>query len=516
MFLQVESTTRSRQRFIDVSNGNICCLRNRMALRICDFNGCNISCITSTRFIEFFVIKQSLIIYHNSDSSFACGAIDTLLSEGKQIFQRLISQSLIRIGSTSQRTRNLIRQRFIRARNLIGIGNLKCTQSGSLVRIFVNIIVLINYWRRRRFVDIGQVHSDISGCRNFTIRDSHLESPSRLCFIIKLTTIRNNKFVRSILELKRHIGWGCESQLIPIRVTSGGHLTDTFAIRPITSIRLLFWFRKGLSRNRRSIIFVLDIDHNFELLRRLFAATCNGFRFCCSIIRNCSINNILLLCRIIQRNSRIDLERCILVPILNNGESLFKGIIIRARNVHQIVGIRINVSFIVNVAYNNLATSKVALFHYRKDHFIFVISRNCRGIVNRNNINSSRVRIRSRGISASTIANNFITKRGILIAKFISFWRILKLAKITYNNFLISCNSLTIQSQSTCRRETCNDNSSKGLSIMFELEFIFRIILRERVLAIFIDFNNKQARNRRSNILTYDIDFVTLAIFIIT
>ena len=246
--------------------------------------------------------------------------------------------------------------------------------------------------------------------------------------------------------------------------------------------------------NRRRIVFVIDADCNCELIRS--QRTCNLRLFSSGIILNRSLDDKLTFGFCIERNTTIYLHR----TIRCHNKPRVSG------NLRENVGIHI---YFVRLILRSNRSYDSILGRMFCDREIEIIGR--RFIVYRNDINRSL--ILDRCIVTHSIANNFIFESRIAITKVICSRLINKLGKISYSNFLPCFNRGTIKSNSTlCRRRNARENNGcKFLCSMLELEFS----CSELMLGIFIDVNNKLARDRRSRIITYNVDFVTLIGFII-
>ena len=333
----------------------------------------------------------------------------------------------------------------------------------------------------------------------------NLQSPCRLSFKIKHATISNNKFVRTIVKLKRNTrSYDAVSQRITVRVFCSCNLANTRTARPIFSyIRsfiLFFSNSKGLVPNSRSIIFVLDSDRDRKLFRSL--RTVHNLCFCNGIIRYSRINNILILLTVINYSTALDLDRSVLVTQLADFKQVVECSIVTLIS-YQLIGVCIYISFVRNVCNDNRATS------YSMIQFIHGKSSigNRRFIVNRNYIHCSRV-FRRCVTTSRAITDNFILEGSVIITKFIGCSLVRKFAKICNSNSYTRASRskfCTIQNQGTLIRKAGYNNRSKILCSMLELEFSFS----ERMLFIFINIKFKGSLNRWEFIVTYNENFVS-------
>ena len=165
------------------------------------------------------------------------------------------------------------------------------------------------------------------------IRNDDFEFPASLCFVIKTTSIRDNKRFRSIRELKRNIFRRSYSkrQSIAIRVRSLD-IANTRAARPIATISLLFSNLKFLVVNDRVIVFVGNLDRNLELSRS--KRTRDFRRFSSSVVGNGRIDNVFLLDAVIQSRTGLYFDRCILVAQFDDFERAVESRVVTTRNIH--------------------------------------------------------------------------------------------------------------------------------------------------------------------------------------
>ena len=197
MFVQVERSTLCRNHFIDILNGNIRCLRNRKTSFILDSNRSQKRCIPLALYEEFFVIKQGSIPYLNRHSSCAIDIFRFL--KLKDIGQILFSGRCI--DGTGQGSRQGISQRI----PLIRIKDCKRANRFPCCRIFSDRIFTQQHQVFRAFIDVFDNHGNRSRSSKLTIRNLDFQRITRSGFMIKSTTILNNKFVRTIIKLKRSV-----------------------------------------------------------------------------------------------------------------------------------------------------------------------------------------------------------------------------------------------------------------------------------------------------------------------
>ena len=157
-----------------------------------------------------------------------------------------------------------------------------------------SFIVYVNF----RFLNVFDVHGNLGrGLSTLAIFYFDHECPSRFRFEIKLTSVRQDKFLGTIVELERNIGCNySKGQIITIGVRCGD-ISDEFTVRPIRSVRILFWNRKGLVGNDRVFVYGGYLDCNLELFRskRAFHYGC----FCGGVVLDRRIDDVFLLLDVI-------------------------------------------------------------------------------------------------------------------------------------------------------------------------------------------------------------------------
>ena len=268
--------------------------------------------------------------------------------------------------------------------------------------------------------------------------------------------------------------------------------------------------------NSRSIVFVLNLDGNLELIRGLNTTTSNRLSFCFSIIPNSSTDFVLFLCSVIQRHTGFYRDGCILIIQLADTKQTVKSSSIRTSHIsiassssHHRISVRILISFVGNICNYNRATRyrMIKFIHSKHD----ISSR--RLIINRNNIHSSRV-FRRCVTTSRAITDNFILEGSVIITKFIGCSLVRKFAKVSNSNSYTRASRskfCTIQNQGTLIRKGGYDNRSKRLRSMLEFEFF----LIEFMQFIFVNIKSKCSLNSRDLIITYNVNFISFTSFII-
>ena len=322
MFQQIERSSRSSMLFVDISNGNLRRYFDRI-LGIGDSNRHRIGGVRAIK--QSFVIKQSLILYNNLNGS--CTANISRFLDFENFAHVLSSRTAL---NTCQSTLQRVSQCFVCGRNLIVIEDFKFANNRTSLGIFCNRVFRLHVFGFRFFVHIRNVHRNRGRSRaSLTVRNDNLEFPYSLSFVIELASIRHDKFVRAVQELKRNIfrSINRKGERIIIRVCSRD-FAYSLTTRPIATISLFFCNGEFLRSNNRVIIFVLDFDSNLELFRS--QRTSLNTRFCSSIIRDSRIDDIFFLFAVIQNSAGLHLNSRISVSQLDNLEGVIKSIKIAA------------------------------------------------------------------------------------------------------------------------------------------------------------------------------------------
>ena len=323
-----------------------------------------------------------------------------------------------------------------------------------------SFIVYVNF----RFLNVFDVHGNLGrGLSTLAIFYFDHECPSRFRFEIKLTSVRQDKFLGTIVELERNIGCNySKGQIITIGVRCDD-VPDDLATRPIGSVSILFRNRKGLVGDDRVFVYGGYFDCNLELFRRKRTIHHGCFRS--GVIRSLRIDNVFLLFAVIQGCTGLYLNRCILVAQLDDFKRAVESRVVTARNIHQRVGVGILVSFIGNVGYfDGAARYRMIQFVHREVCFCYR-----RLVVDRNDIDLCCEFIRR--VATCTVTNNFVFERCVVAAEFIFRCLVGEFAQIGYSNHLAFGYGGSVVNECSRRREPRDDNGGERLRSMLEVEF---------------------------------------------